>query len=60
MDKTQTNGHEYHDEKISFKNINSAGITISVLINFPESFDEGKKYPAIVVTHPGGGVERQR
>jgi fermentation-respiration switch protein FrsA (DUF1100 family) len=33
---------------------------MSVLINFPESFDEGKKYPAIVVTHPGGGVERQR
>lgn len=28
-------------------------------INFPENFDESKSYPAIVVTHPGGGVKEQ-
>ncbi len=32
---------------------------MSALINFPEGFDESKKYPAIVVTHPGGGVKEQ-
>lgn len=46
-------------KKISFKNANNASITMSAFINFPEGFDEGKKYAAIVVTHPGGGVKEQ-
>lgn len=25
----------------------------------PEQFDESKKYPAITVCHPGGGVKEQ-
>ncbi|MBD0261547.1 MAG: hypothetical protein ICV78_02185 [Tolypothrix sp. Co-bin9] len=34
-------------QKISFKNSNNPNITMSALINFPEGFDESKKYPAI-------------
>ena len=32
---------------------------MSAFINFPEGFDKSKKYPAIVVSHPGGGVKEQ-
>jgi hypothetical protein len=46
-------------EKISIKNNNAQGITLSAIINFPEGFDQNKKYPAIVVAHPGGGVKEQ-
>jgi fermentation-respiration switch protein FrsA (DUF1100 family) len=45
--------------KITFTNSNNPTITISAVINFPEGFDEKKKYPAIVVSHPGGGVKEQ-
>lgn len=46
-------------EKISFKNSNNPTITMAAVINFPPSFDKNKKYPAIVVSHPGGGVKEQ-
>lgn len=46
-------------QKINFKNSNNYNITMSAFINFPEGFDESKKYPAIVVSHPGGGVKEQ-
>lgn len=46
-------------EKISIKNNNAQEITLSAIINFPEGFDQNKKYPAIVVAHPGGGVKEQ-
>ena len=46
-------------KKVSFHNKNGHNITIAAVINFPEGFDESKKYPAIVVTHPGGGVKEQ-
>ncbi|WP_065382996.1 alpha/beta hydrolase [Hyphomonas sp. ND6WE1B] len=45
--------------KIAFTNTNNANITMSAVINFPQGFDETKKYPAIVVSHPGGGVKEQ-
>lgn len=45
--------------KISFANSNNKTITISAVINFPEGFDENRTYPAIVVSHPGGGVKEQ-
>jgi len=45
--------------KVSFTNSNNRTITMSAVINFPEGFDEGRKYPAIVVSHPGGGVKEQ-
>ncbi|MCE4060358.1 alpha/beta hydrolase [Pandoraea sputorum] len=32
---------------------------MAAVINFPEGFDASGKYPAIVVSHPGGGVKEQ-
>lgn len=46
-------------EKVNFKNSNNTNITMSAIINFPAEFDASKKYPAIVVSHPGGGVKEQ-
>jgi len=46
-------------QKISINNGNGQGITLSAIINFPEGFDENKKYAAVVVSHPGGGVKEQ-
>lgn len=46
-------------KKISFQNTNNKNITMSAFINFPEGFDESKKYPVVVVSHPGGGVKEQ-
>lgn len=46
-------------KKITFPNSNNTGITMSAILHLPEGFDESKKYPAIVVTHPGGGVKEQ-
>ncbi|NSL87022.1 alpha/beta hydrolase [Chitinophaga sp. Mgbs1] len=46
-------------KKISFKNSNNANILISAVINFPEDFNEDKKYPAIIVTLPSGSVKEQ-
>ncbi|OOY21070.1 hypothetical protein BMI86_00315 [Thioclava sp. DLFJ5-1] len=45
--------------KISFANSNNPDIEMSAILNLPEGFDETRKYPAIVVTHPGGGVKEQ-
>jgi len=45
--------------KISFVNSNNRTITMSAVINFPKDVDETRKYPAIVVSHPGGGVKEQ-
>jgi len=46
-------------KKISFPNSNNRTITMSAVINLPEGFDESKKYPAVIVSHPGGGVKEQ-
>ena len=46
-------------QKISFTNSNNPAIAMSAVINFPEGFDAGRKYPAIAVSHPGGGVKEQ-
>lgn len=46
-------------QKVTFKNQNGANITMSAVINFPERFDASRKYPAVVVSHPGGGVKEQ-
>ena len=45
--------------KISFINTNNPDIEMSAVINFPEGFEESGSYPAIVVSHPGGGVKEQ-
>jgi uncharacterized protein len=46
-------------KEISIQNHNGQGITLAAVINFPEGFDETQSYPAIVVSHPGGGVKEQ-
>ncbi|GAB3792263.1 alpha/beta hydrolase [Dyella agri] len=46
-------------DKISIRNSNGTGIVLSAVIHFPEGFDEGGKYAAVVVAHPGGGVKEQ-
>ncbi|MDV4043705.1 hypothetical protein CMT37_12860 [Elizabethkingia anophelis] len=46
-------------KKINFNNSNNANITMSAVINYPEGFNENQKYPAIIVSHPGGGVKEQ-
>lgn len=45
-------------QKISYKNTNN-GLTMSAYLDLPNDFDENKIYPAIVITHPGGGVKEQ-
>ncbi|MGH8855881.1 MAG: alpha/beta hydrolase [Telluria sp.] len=44
---------------VTFKNLNGQGVTMAAVISFPSDFDESKKYPAVVVSHPGGGVKEQ-
>jgi fermentation-respiration switch protein FrsA (DUF1100 family) len=46
-------------KEISIQNHNGQGITLAAVINFPVDFDESKTYPAVVVSHPGGGVKEQ-
>ena len=50
------NTHYKEGKKVTFKkyNLNLAG-----LLFLPVEFDKNKKYPAIVITHPGGGVKEQ-
>ena len=45
--------------KITFPNSNNKTITMAAVINLPPNFDKTAKYPAIVVSHPGGGVKEQ-
>ena len=44
---------------VTFKNLNGQGITMAAVIHIPAGFDESKKVPAVVVSHPGGGVKEQ-
>lgn len=46
-------------KEIIIQNHNGQGITLAAVINFPKGFDESKTYPAVVVSHPGGGVKEQ-
>lgn len=48
--------HYAKGKKISF---NNNGLKMAGLLFLPDGFDENKSYPAIVVTHPGGGVKEQ-
>ncbi len=48
--------HYQEGKKITFKKVN---LNLAGLLFLPDNFDETKKYPAIVVTHPGGGVKEQ-
>lgn len=46
-------------KKVSFFNHNGQGITMVANLFFPPEFDETKSYPAIIFTHPAGGVKEQ-
>lgn len=46
-------------EKVSFKNLNGLGITMSANVYLPPNFDSSQQYAAVVVSHPGGGVKEQ-
>ena len=48
------------NNKVSFTNSNNPTISLSAVIYFPPKFDETRQYPAIVVSHPGGGVKNWR
>lgn len=50
------NTHYTEGKKVTFKKNN---LEIVGLLFLPKNFDENKKYPAIVLTHPGGGVKEQ-
>lgn len=43
-------------QRVEFKN---RDITVVGNLYLPEAFDEAKKYPALVVCHPAGGVKEQ-
>ncbi len=44
--------HYQEGQKVFFKKFT---IQIAGLLFLPQAFDANKTYPAIVVTHPGGG-----
>jgi fermentation-respiration switch protein FrsA (DUF1100 family) len=46
-------------QTITFQNRNGQGITMAADIHTPADFDAAKRYPAIVIAHPGGGVKEQ-
>lgn len=46
-------------QKVSIPTLNGQSVTIAAVIHQPADFDAGKKYAAIVVSHPGGGVKEQ-
>ena len=48
--------HYKEGKKVSFKKYD---IKIAGLLFTPKDFDSSKKYPGIVVCHPGGGVKEQ-
>lgn len=48
--------HYKEGKKICFKKFD---LKVAGLLFLPDDFDENGKYPAIVVTHPGGGVKEQ-
>lgn len=51
-----TDTHYYEGKKTTFL---KTGLKVAALVFYPKDFDEHKSYPAIVVTHPGGGVKEQ-
>ena len=47
------------EKKVTFPNTNNPIIAMSAIMNFPDGFGENETYPAIIVSHPGGGVKEQ-
>ena len=51
-----TDTHCQEGTRVSFM---KTGLRIAGLVFFPPNFDANATYPAIVFTHPGGGVKEQ-
>lgn len=51
-----TDTHCQEGTRVSFM---KTGLRIAGLVFFPPNFDDNATYPAIVFTHPGGGVKEQ-
>jgi hypothetical protein len=49
----------WKDERGNVQSKNGQNIAISAAIYVPRGSEEGKKYPGMVVAHPGGGVKEQ-
>lgn len=48
--------HYSEGQKVSFKKLD---LKMAGLMFLPDNFEKNKKYPALVITHPGGGVKEQ-
>ncbi len=48
--------HHEEGQKVTFT---KTGLKMAGLLFYPDGFDSNKKYPAIVICHPGGGVKEQ-
>ncbi len=48
--------HYTEGKKVFF---NKSELKIAGLLFFPNDFNKNRKYPAIIITHPGGGVKEQ-
>jgi fermentation-respiration switch protein FrsA (DUF1100 family) len=46
-------------DKVLFTNTNNPAIELAAMIHYPDDFNASRLYPAIVVSHPGGGVKEQ-
>ena len=56
---TATAAAQLGDVTVSAVSFMNNDITMSGNVYYPKGFTEGRKYPAIVVVHPGGGVKEQ-
>ncbi|WP_188938159.1 alpha/beta hydrolase [Puia dinghuensis] len=59
--KIMNNKNEVRMEKVSFPNtiFPKSNVTIAGDLFYPVGFDTSKKYPAVIVGHPAGGVKEQ-
>ncbi|MFE1166585.1 alpha/beta hydrolase [Nocardiopsis sp. NPDC058789] len=46
-------------ESTTIETRNGYGTALAAVINFPEDFDASRTHPAVIVSHPGGGVKEQ-
>lgn len=46
-------------QNVRIQTLNGQGVTLAAVIHQPASFETGKRYPVVVVAHPGGGVKEQ-
>lgn len=46
-------------QNVRIQTLNGQGVTLAAVIHQPAGFDAGKRYPVVVVAHPGGGVKEQ-